>query len=331
MGTNQSIPATANKIQIPKPLDNIYPPNDEQTFLFNVDYEAYKENKKFSIFAFAVANRMWLQFNQFWANNKSVRSNNKIIVWSNSTTLDCSRMYSYLRRLVDKFDEPIVIVCYDYPGYGTSKSQELYEYGFDYVDAISALIHVSHYLHNKIVVPNENMYYIGQEVGAKVVIDSAVEDYEMSKSPLMLIAPEDCLLKRFCYPISSAADYEKFIPTDDIKKLNNPIKIVQYRSHLEPLHLCAAQQVITLLKYPTEPVWIRDDNEFSDMWPFDKTDAKYTVVNSENIIFYIESTVYKNFVNVTHSYFRSEADTERSLLAEKYKLECQESAKNLAK
>jgi hypothetical protein len=336
---------TPTKFEPPKPLEKIYKENDEQTHTFKIQYGEW--DKEFFIFAFAVANRAWLQNNQFWSETEQTRRTGsyKLMLWSNSSGLDCSRMYNYLRRLVDKFIEPLVIVCYDYPGYGISRPYESYELGFDYVNAVSALTHMARFLQKNVGVLEENIHFVGHEVGARVIVDGVItpvrvtiknpnfnpytiEDYVMKKSPLMLIVPDDCLLKRFCQQESSNLD-DKFVPSDNIKDLNNPIKIVQYRSYFEPLHMCTAQQAFTYLKYPLNPLWIRDDDIVSDMWPFSVADAKGIIVDTENIIFFIGSETYKDFMNTTKSYFSHENDSDRRKLSDQYKLECQENAKKI--
>jgi hypothetical protein len=281
---------------LPKPINNIYPgPEDPQSIFFYVDN--FDGRTKFHIFTFAVTNRRGLKPETFWTNQKSY----KVIVWSHNYNLDCSRMYPYLRSMVDLIPEPVVIVCYDYPGFGFTKPNEFWMGG-----CYKALQYVTFDLNSVHKVPLSQMYFIGQGIGATVLAGFIYNSPTTGKAitqPLMFIDANDDLLTEYIYLV---------------KPLNNNITLVAHRSYAEPLNLCNSQQIFSELKNPSEPLWIRSE----DLDP-------NAILNKNTLIEFIPPAFYKNFLtnasaNNNHTVVDSNV---QAIMSKIFKEECEANVK----
>jgi hypothetical protein len=277
-----------NTLSIPQPSANAYQ---------NIDYKSlffYVGDDSLSLFAFAVSNRETEEYQHesfFWDKRPSL-GDYKVIIWSHSYNLDCSRMYAYLKQLVNTLPYPTIIVCYDYPGFGMSKP-ELKNFSSD-MSVRSLDIIVDHLETNHKISPN-NMYFVGHEIGVWPLTLFMRKRQTLNKNMnqnLMLIAPDDKVLSDSLIKILG---------------LNNRIMLVQYRSYKNPLGLCAAQQAFPYLKKPIKPLWIRAESYPSDpSIALNKYGSTFELhiyadyigadINNDNILNYITPVDYQTFI-----------------------------------
>lgn len=103
-----------------------------------------------------------------------INISNKIIIFSHSNTSNIHTMFDDLRRLSDAIG--IIIVCYDYPGYGLSKGKPTEKSCYDALDTV-----VTHYKQNY------KILLIGNSFGTGVVVSYACKN-EWAY-PIILISP----------------------------------------------------------------------------------------------------------------------------------------------
>jgi hypothetical protein len=293
-------------IPIPQPDASLYSSgtkSDSKKSFFVIN-----NDKGYSLNAFAVKS---INHKVAGLNTKSdswswTRSNGqpyRVIIWSHSLTTDNSRMFNYLQSVANGLMDTTIIICYDYPGFANSKPKQ-----FSLTNSIGALDCVVDFIKNR--TDEKNIFLIGHEFGAEVVVEYA---YDVNwTQPLMLIASRLSLMSETYKPNPKSLDYTS---NDKLQQLTAPVLIVQHRSYSEPLNLCDAQQTLTALKNPLQPIWIESEK----------------TIDSNNILTTITDRDYMDFVSMSRPSAGYRNIDDRRTAALTYEQECNNIAKRISR
>ena len=152
---------------------------------------------------------------------------NKVVIFSHGNASDIYTFYNYLKYFSDTY--VVLVVCYDYIGYGLSSEKKPSEEGCrESLEAVASY-YVEKYGANNVVL-------VGQSLGTGVVVDYAMEN-EWS-SAILLISPYKSIPRVIVdIPIESSFRHNTFKSLYKIDSLICPVKIVHGKSdELIPAH-----------------------------------------------------------------------------------------------
>jgi hypothetical protein len=302
--------STKEKVPIPKPDISLYPLDRSgggKRFFFQMSIcEGYELNT-FAIKSINGKPELWN-----WKRSNGLPY--RVIIWSHSLLTDNSRMFQYLQSVVNNLNNTAIILCYDYPGYAESKPKQ-----FSFQNSIKALSCVVDFVLK--YTTKENIYLIGHEFGAEVVVEYA---YQVRwTEPIMLIGSRPSLMSESFNPPKNSGDYTSH---QKLEQLECPVLIVQHRFFLEPYGLCDAQQTFVFLQKPLQPVWI----DPYDPTKIDNISGK-KIVDVNNILTEIDAIVYMNFISRSIPFVTFKSYDQKFVTAVQYDTSCKTIADSIAR
>lgn len=177
-------------------------------------------------------------------------NNNKIIIYSHGNASNNCELQYYLTNLSNMLN--IMVVCYDYQGYGNSEGYCSEQNCYD--DITSVVEYVRYKYHDK------KIYLIGQSLGTGIVIDYVSKhDWHY---PIILISPYESMLNIAVEENSIIrwllAEYDMFSSIGKISKVRCPVKIF-HGAKDSLINISHARKLYEQLPNKTfEPSWIMD-------------------------------------------------------------------------
>jgi hypothetical protein len=175
----------------------------------------------------------------------------KFLIFSHGNASDIFTMMNYAKYLADSLN--IVVVLYDYSGYGLSDGKCSEKNCYD------SLVLIINYISATYNVEHKNILLMAQSLGTGVVIDYVANNDWMS--PIILVSP----YKSMCEIISDTSRCASLLsPLDkfeSIKKIHSvkcPVKIFHgYSDNL--INISHAKELFNKLNNKTlNPVWMQD-------------------------------------------------------------------------
>lgn len=196
------------------------------------------------------ANGNRISFVQIFPENFNIHSlkNTKFLIWSHGNASNILYMEPHFKYLSNALN--IIVIGYDYQGYGYSEGSPTENGCYDDITAIVNYV-------KGLNVNEKDIILVGRSLGTGVVIDYAYKNNW--KSPIILISPYKTISK-VVLDSSIVSLVDKFLSERKIGKLECPVKIF-HGTKDKIINISHGKTLYKKLKNHTfEPTWLDADH-----------------------------------------------------------------------